>query len=142
MRILHFTFNIYLWIFSSHIIRLFSGKSNIVNTTFSSKIQKWKINGTTDWKLLHKNLLFLNYYGVIHLVRRQNFSEKLTFFTYPLIRTRTCACQGVRDVSFSENYAYLLTTTLTTVTTHYFKKILSYCKIYYANKDCLFMVLM
>ena len=34
------------------------------------------------------------------------FSEKLTFLT--LIRTRTCAYQGVRNVSFSENFAYLL----------------------------------
>ena len=28
--------------------------------------------------------------------------------SYPLIRTRTCACQGVRSVSFSENFAYVL----------------------------------
>ena len=26
----------------------------------------------------------------------------------PLIRTRTCACQGVRNVSFSKNFAYVL----------------------------------
>ena len=35
------------------------------------------------------------------------FSEKLTFLT-SLIRTRTCAYQGVRNVSFSENVAYVL----------------------------------
>ena len=35
------------------------------------------------------------------------FSEKLTFLT-PLIRTRTCAYQGVRNVSFSEYVAYVL----------------------------------
>ena len=36
------------------------------------------------------------------------FSEKLTFLTpwYPMLRT--CACQGVRNVSFSENFAYVL----------------------------------
>ena len=28
--------------------------------------------------------------------------------SYPLIRTRTCAYQGVRNVSFSENFAYVL----------------------------------
>ena len=36
------------------------------------------------------------------------FSEKLTFPPPPpLIRTRTCAYQGVRNVSFSENFAYV-----------------------------------
>ena len=35
------------------------------------------------------------------------FSEK-TNVSYPLIRTRTCAYQGVRNVSFSENFAYVL----------------------------------
>ena len=31
-----------------------------------------------------------------------------TNISYPLIRTRTCAYQGVRNVSFSENFAYVL----------------------------------
>ena len=35
------------------------------------------------------------------------FSEKNNI-SYPLIRTRTCACQGVRKVSFSGNFAYVL----------------------------------
>ena len=35
------------------------------------------------------------------------FSEKLTFLT-PLISTHTCAYRGVRNVSFSENFAYVL----------------------------------
>ena len=35
------------------------------------------------------------------------FSEKLIFLT-PLIRTRTCTYQGVRNVTFSENFAYVL----------------------------------
>ena len=34
-------------------------------------------------------------------------SEKLTFLT-PLIRTPMCAYQRVRNVSFSENFAYVL----------------------------------
>ena len=33
-------------------------------------------------------------------------SEKL--ISYPLIRTRTCAYQGVRNVSFSESLGYVL----------------------------------
>ena len=33
------------------------------------------------------------------------FSEKLT---YPLIRTCTCAFQEVRNISFSENFAYVI----------------------------------
>ena len=43
---------------------------------------------------------------VIHLVRTQNFLK--TNVSYPLIHTRTCAYQGVRNVSFSENFAYVL----------------------------------
>ena len=35
------------------------------------------------------------------------FSEKNNI-SYPLIRTRICACQGVKNVSFSENFAYAL----------------------------------
>ena len=35
------------------------------------------------------------------------FSEK-TNISHPLIRTRTCAYQGERNVSFSENFAYVL----------------------------------
>ena len=45
----------------------------------------------------------------------QRNDEKLTFFTpppppqnFPLMRTRTCVYQGVTNVSFSENFAYVL----------------------------------
>ena len=31
-----------------------------------------------------------------------------TNISYPLIHTRACAYQGVRNVSFSENFAYVL----------------------------------
>ena len=31
-----------------------------------------------------------------------------TNISYPLIRTRTCAYQGVKNVSFSEDFAYVL----------------------------------
>ena len=44
--------------------------------------------------------------GVIHLVRTQNFPK--TNISYPLIRTRACAYHGVRNFSFSENFAYVL----------------------------------
>ena len=43
-----------------------------------------------------------------HSVRPQNFPKKVTFPTYPLISSRTYAYQGVRKVSFSENFAYIL----------------------------------
>ena len=36
------------------------------------------------------------------------FSEKLTFLTPCFAHERTCAYQGVRIVSFSENFAYVL----------------------------------
>ena len=41
-------------------------------------------------------------FGIIHLVRTQNVTktlQKLTFLTL-LVRTRTCAYQGVRNKSF------------------------------------------
>ena len=41
--------------------------------------------------------------GIIHLVRSQNFQKKNNI-SYPLIRTRTCVNQGVRNVSFSEDF--------------------------------------
>ena len=46
------------------------------------------------------------YYGIIHLVRTQIFQK--TNISDPLIRTLTCAYQGVRNISFSENVAYVL----------------------------------
>ena len=43
----------------------------------------------------------LNEHWIIHLVHMQNFPKN---FSYLLIRTRTCSYQGVRNVSFSENF--------------------------------------
>ena len=45
------------------------------------------------------------YRGVIHLVRTQNFPKKQTFLT-PW--NNTCAYHGVRNTSFSDNFAYTL----------------------------------
>ena len=45
----------------------------------------------------------LNILDIIHLVRSQN----LPFLIY-LIHTRTCVYQGVRNVSFSYNFANVL----------------------------------
>ena len=36
--------------------------------------------------------------GLIHLVRAQNFSK--TNISYSLIRTRACAYQGIKNISF------------------------------------------
>ena len=44
--------------------------------------------------------------GIIHLVRKQKFPK--TNISNPLIHIRTCAYQGVRIVSFSENFAHVL----------------------------------
>ena len=44
--------------------------------------------------------------GFIHLVSTQNFPKNSHFL--PLWYARTCAYQGVRNVSFSENFAYIL----------------------------------
>ena len=50
---------------------------------------------------------------VIHSVGDHSFISLQKIFqktniSYPLIRTRTCAYQGVRDVSFSENFANVI----------------------------------
>ena len=44
--------------------------------------------------------------GVINQVFTQNFPK--TNISNLLIHTRTCAYQGVRNVSFSEDFAYVL----------------------------------
>ena len=41
----------------------------------------------------------------IHLVHTQNFPKKKKI-SYPLIRTRACAYQGVTNLIFSENFVY------------------------------------
>ena len=45
--------------------------------------------------------------GCYKKTKQAKFSEKQTFFN-PLIRTRTCAYQGVRNVRFSEKLAYFI----------------------------------
>ena len=47
------------------------------------------------------------YLGIIHLVRTQNFLKK-TNFSYPVIRTRAFAYKGLRNISFLENFTYVL----------------------------------
>ena len=44
---------------------------------------------------------------VIHSVRTQNFPKNY-YSSYLLICTRTCVYQGVRNHSFTENFAYVL----------------------------------
>ena len=56
----------------------------------------------SGWLLVVFHFLF----GFIHLVLTQNFPKNWHFL--PPIRTRTCAYQGIRNVSFSENFAYVL----------------------------------
>ena len=43
--------------------------------------------------------------GIIHLVRTQNFPKNHNFFP-PDTHARTSTSQGVRNVTFSENFAY------------------------------------
>ena len=48
--------------------------------------------------------------GIIHLVRTQNFpkKKKKRSTSYPLIRTYSCTYHGIRNVSFSEYFAYVI----------------------------------
>ena len=43
--------------------------------------------------------------GTIYLESTQNFPKNIS---YPLIRTRSCAYYGVKNVSFSDNFAYAI----------------------------------
>ena len=45
--------------------------------------------------------------GIVHLVRTQDIMKK-KFFSYSLIHTSMCAYLGVRNFSFSENFANVL----------------------------------
>ena len=56
---------------------------------------------STAWKFI---------FGIIHLVRSQYFARDFLKFkiSYFLIRTRTCAYQGVKDLSFKTNFAFEL----------------------------------
>ena len=56
------------------------------------------------YQFLYQGLSFIQ--GIIHLVRTQNFRK--TDISYPLIRTRTCAHQGVKNVDCSEKFTYVL----------------------------------
>ena len=52
---------------------------------------------------LHPSLYFLGH----PLSTYAKYSERLKFLN-PLIRTRACAYQGFRNISFSENFTYVL----------------------------------
>ena len=61
-----------------------------------------KVNHTTEATWLVGRLFYgLSIKYIRKIFQKTNISE-------PLIRTRTCAYQGVRNVSFSENFAYVL----------------------------------
>ena len=69
----------------------------------------------SDWWLIHDciqpagGLLIALYVNWDHSFSTfAKFSEKLIVLTPWYIRTRTCAYQRVRNISFSENFAYVL----------------------------------
>ena len=57
--------------------------------------------GSAYWSIIFPKVIRDHPFGTYAKI-----SKKLTFLT-PLIRTRTCAYQGVKNVSFSENFAYI-----------------------------------
>ena len=70
------------------------------NLRFSDVLRRYRSGA-----LVGNGLVFC-FRGVIHLVIRKIFRKK--YASYRQIFTRTCAYQGVRHVSFSENFAYVL----------------------------------
>ena len=73
----------------------------------------WRENHMTDFYMkcitglicIDKNNFFL---GGHPLSTYAKFSEKLTLLTHVRVYARTCAYQWPRNVSFSENFAYVL----------------------------------
>ena len=64
---------------------------------------RW-VNTYNGFWLLYDNTRF--HYGINHLVRKQNLPRKKNI-SYPLICKRMYAYQGVRNFTFSENFAYV-----------------------------------
>ena len=79
---------IILGLFCFYFTDVFFFKSVVLLFTIDSEL----------WHLISK-VSFIQY--VRRIFRKTNIS-------YPLIRTRTCAYQGVRNVSFLESFAYVL----------------------------------
>ena len=80
---------------SNYEIQIMSYFDNVVN---SAPTRIMELLGKV---LKRKNPLRLSIKYVRNIFRKTNISN-------PLIRTRTCAYQEVRNVSFSENFAYVL----------------------------------
>ena len=64
------------------------------------------LNYISKSKVVFSNSFIIFKYWECSYTRGQNFRK--TNISYPLIRVCTCAYQGVRKVSFSENLAYVL----------------------------------
>ena len=63
-------------------------------------LQKLPLYGNVKFHLESKMLLWIS------LVRMQNFPKNYHFL--PSVRIGTCAYQGIRNISFLENFAYVL----------------------------------
>ena len=79
---------IILGLFCFYFTDVFFFKSVVLLFTIDSEL----------WHLISK-VSFIQY--VRRIFRKTNIS-------YPLIRIRTCACKGVRNIIFFENFAYIL----------------------------------
>ena len=64
------------------------------------------LNTLIKYENVQNVLLTCSAHGTIYLLLTQSFQK--TNISYPQIRNRTCEDQGVRYVSFSENFASLL----------------------------------
>ena len=70
----------------------------------SKRFFNWHARGYS-YPILSADTRWNSTFGIIHLVRLQNFPKKLN---YSLIRTPACTYQGVRNVGFTENFANVL----------------------------------
>ena len=71
-------------------------------------VQKWNTSLKSAHQAYNSMTLCLSKcFGIIHSVYVHKYFRKTNIF-YPLIRKHTCAYQKVRNVAFSENFAYVL----------------------------------
>ena len=80
----------------------------MIASTQITNIEIFAFIAVLVFTFLNRKVLFITFsaHGTIYLLRTQSFQK--TNISYPQIRNRTCEDQGVRYVSFSENFASLL----------------------------------
>ena len=118
----HFLLEVYCFIF-------FLEKLLLINIKLIWKQWRvWKHLSKTRESVIHPTLFF--FFVCKESKARQIFRK--TNISYPLLNTRACACQGVRNVFFSENFTsfvFFKTSVLRFTLLPYYRRSVPLCKI-------------